>query len=302
MLCPSDHLDLGELRDFGLLADRLGYPDIAVGGFIVPGDGSSREFKTRGKESYAHGQGQGQAEEARPATGARQGRRTSSAAGSRAAAHAVRDRVSQIAKLEELEEYYPDTRIHSGSSGFALLETEVGIFRSLPYRAHLYFEVPLEGISPREQSGIVLEDRPLSTVPDVRAWALWDGGVLVRAYHQYPDYSICAFSPGQWCMDDGLKHYAHWCVCWLGKLLHLRLLDRWPGPQHCTAEVAVKRNKPDEYCRCGNPCLWRHCHMERDLARSPLELRVDAHRGQQAYLRELQQRAWPACPPWSRKG
>jgi hypothetical protein len=292
-----------ELGDFGRLCDRQQFPRIDVGGFIVPGDGLSGGSQTRGKEDGSHGERSGDvegAEEAGSAAGSRQGRRASATAGSSPTAHTLRDRVSRVVELEGLWEYYPDSRILRSSSGFAVLTTRVGIFHSLPHCARLYLEIPLDRIPTSRKTSGVPSATALSTVPDVRVWAVWEEGVLARSFHQYPDLSICAFMPRSWQLGDSLKDYTHWCVCWLAKSLHLELLDRWPGRQHCSAKVAVERNKPDEYCRCGGPHLWRDCHMETDLGSLPWELLIRAHAGEREYLKGLHIRGWSRKPPWER--
>ncbi len=213
--------------------------------------------------------------------------------------------MSDLLKLEELVEHYPATQALHRSSSFGLIRVPVGVFRSLPHRAHLFLEVPFDGPYSVPPFGpydcIVASYR--SYVPDVRAWALWEDGTIPRAFHGYPDGSMCAHMPSDWIWGrDPLHKLVDWCVVWLGKVLYLEFFDHWPGPHHCSANVRVKRSRPDDYCGCGgtDDMRWRDCHMAEDLGRSPYDLLMEEERGRTGYLWELQRRGWDPRPPWDR--
>jgi hypothetical protein len=287
-------LDLRELREFGAEADRLEQPSIGMGGFVIPRR-ESTPFQLSGEEDWIYeGLSGTRAEETGPATGPRQ-RPSAEAAASSSPAYALGHRVSEVLKLGELLDYHPDTAVVGGSPGFVLLSVPVGLFHTLPYRAHLVLEVPSgnpPSLANAYRGGFV---------PDVRVWAVWNHGVLIQSHHKYPDRSICAAMPGQWVWGrDPLHVYAEWCMCWIAKTLYMQCFDTWPGLQHAGADVRLRRNKPEEYCGCGHTKLrYRACCMQRDAVRSAYELYRKAVRERQLYLDELRASGRVATPPFA---
>lgn len=291
-------LDLSELEEFGRAADQLQQPALAEGGFLVPGGGSVGASSGR-KDSRSSDVGADtRAEEARSAAGSWQ-RRSAPSAASGEASYPVERGLSAVLKLEELFAWYPNTQWVNGSSSTALLLIPVGLFRTLPYRADLLLEIP--AYWPPWLMG-----RALQHVPFIRAWAFWSTGTAIRAHHEYPDQSICAYSPGDsllgirpdWMLGtDSIEDFVNFCACWMAKALHLQLLGRWPGLQHYPAAVRVIRAKPDEYCGCGRSRRYRDCCMTADLAMSP-EARVRQRtQAERDYLRELRRRQLCPYPP-----
>ena len=287
-------LDLSELREFGAEANRLEQPSIGVGGFVIPRR-ESTPFQLPGEKDWVYeGKPGTWAEKTGPATGPRQ-RPSAEAAASSSPAHALGHRVSEVLKLGELLDYHPDTAVVGGSPGFVLLSVPVGLFQTLPYRAHLLIEVPSR-TPPSLANGHMG-----GCVPDVRAWAVWNDGVLIQSHHKYPDRSICAAMPGQWVWGrDPLHVYAEWCMCWIAKTLYMQWFDTWPGLQHAGADVRLGRNKPDEYCGCGHTKLrYGACCMRRDAARSAYDRDQEAIRGRQLYLNELRTSGRVPSPPFT---
>lgn len=184
-------MHLHELHEFGEVADRRNCHAVEEGGYIVPGpDAPPTEFRRKEFQSHAAAR-QGQSE-ARPAAGSRQ-RPPAEAAASGPAGHPVEHLLGEVLKLEELYEYHPDARVLGISSSFIYMAVPVGLFRSLPYRAHLLLEIPT--IHP---ALLARERGPVVAVPDVRAWAYWSDGILITSHHTNPDLSICACMEGDW--------------------------------------------------------------------------------------------------------
>ena len=124
----------------------------------------------------------------RPTRGCREARPSTSRAGpsanqTGAPAHTFGHRLREALGLEELQLWYPSAAVPRRSSSLALLSARVGVIRSLPYRAQLVLEVPLNGpyrVSP-----------PLAAtggayVPDVRVWATWEDGVRPTQLSRLP--------------------------------------------------------------------------------------------------------------------
>ena len=206
-------------------------------------------------------------------------------------------RLSVLLRLEELEHWYPSSRIVRCSSGLALMSVDVGVIRSLPYRGRLLLEIPLD-----DPPGLIPFPEPTTPyVPMVRVWARWRDGVRPAGDHVYPDASICAYMPGEWIWArDPLHVLVDWYTSWLAKSLHLQFLNRWPGPQHCPAIVAIRRKMLDEFCRCGGPKQYRECHYPEDRQRSPYELVSEEWTAAAWYLWEVRRRGWARTPPWER--
>lgn len=304
-LLPND--SLAELRAFGAEAERLEYPSVDVGGFIIPGNGPAHPLGP-GKEYSAHGtertteQSAGRAasaqQEARSAAGPRQG---SPAAATRPTAHAVRSRLGLPAwlQLDELDGIHPEARMLSSSSSYAVIEVPVGLFRTLPYRARLTLEIPLSErarltrpLLPALPSTFEQPQGMPNTSPDVRAWAIWVGngrcGQPITSDHQMPDGCICACMPGQWVRGvHPLADYIGYCISWIGKVLHERELGFWPGPQHLVPAARMRRDRPDEFCGCTRLKRYRDCCMADDHAMSSFARWADRYAGRQRYLEEL---------------
>ena len=205
-------------------------------------------------------------------------------------------RLSDLLKLEELEQCYPSSSIVRCSSGFALMEIDVGVIRSLPYRGRLLLEIPLGN-----PCGPVPVPVGADFVPAVRVWARWQDGISPTADHMYPDSSLCTYMAGEWIWGrDPLHVLVEWSTCWLAKTLHLEFFNWWPGRQHCSPWVAVRRKMLDEYCRCGKAKRYQECHYPEDRQRMPYDLLREEWAGASAYLREVRRRGWPTMPPWAR--
>ena len=332
-------LDLEPLRAFGAAADVPDGPNIKMkkGGFIIPGRVPVPTSNPGKKDRYDHAEQQvGGLEEARPGSGLRKrahGRsetsgstgethRAAGKAGATGETHPTTGeagpttgetrattiatgaspqtlgrRLSVLLRLEELEHWYPSSRIVRCSSGLALMSVDVGVIRSLPYRGRLLLEIPLD-----DPPGLIPFPEPTTPyVPVVRVWASWRDGVRPAGDHVYPDASICAYMPGEWIWGrDPLHVLVDWYTSWLAKSLHLQFLNRWPGRQHCSARVAMRRKMLDEYCRCGGPKQYRECHYPEDCQRSPYELVSEEWRAASCYLWEVGRRGWATTPPWER--
>ncbi len=327
-------LDLEPLRAFGAVADVSDGPDIRMekGGFIRPRR-APVPTSIPGKEgSYYHATQQvGGLEEARSGSGLRErAHRRFETSGSigethRAAGEAqptsgdalsaigeaspttiatgsppqtLGRRLSELLRLEELEQWYPSSRVVRCSSGLALVSIDVGVIRSLPYRGRLLLEIPLD--DPHGPTPLLTEP---TFVPTVRVWANWNDGIRPVGDHVYPDASICAYMKGEWIWGrDPLHVLVDWCTCWLAKSLHLSFLNRWPGRQHCLANMAMRRGMLDEYCRCGGPRQYQECHYPKDRQRSSYELVLEEWAAASWYLWEVRRRGWATTPPWARSG
>lgn len=290
-------MELYELREFGALADRHGRHAIEEGGYIVPAP-DAPPTESRRKEFQSHAAARQGQSEARPAAGSRQ--RPPEATASGPAGHPVEHLLGEVLKLEELYEYHPDARILGISSSFFYMAVPVGLFRSLPYRAHLLLEIPLVRPDllawPRDRVMV-----PSVAVPDVRAWAYWSDGILITSHHTNPDLSICACMPDDW--RWGLKplhEYVEHCMVWIGKTLHTQLLGRWPGTQHYAPSVCLQRNPLDEYCHCGSDLQWAECHREEDLSTPAYSRILGEQRAHLRYLAKLRRQGRAVGPPTSR--
>lgn len=324
-------LDLEPLRAFGAVADVPDGPNVRIekGGFIVPrrappststrgskdryydatqqvsgldearpGSGSRKRAHRRLETSGSTGETHRAAGEAQPSTG--DALPTIGEAGPTIATgsppQTLGRQLSKLLRLEELEQWYPGAKIVRSSSGLALLSIDVGVIRSLPYRGRLLLEIPLD--DPHGPTPLSTE---LTFVPTVRVWANWNDGIRPVGDHVYPDASICAYMKGEWIWGrDPLHVLVDWCTCWLAKSLHLSLLHRWPGQQHCPAAVAMRRHMLDEYCRCGEPKQYQECHYPEDRKRSAYELVLEEWTAASRYLCEVRRRGWATTPPWVR--
>lgn len=286
---------------------------IDIGGFVVPGDGSSA-FQRPRIEEYSHAQRPtGSREEAGPAARSRQGP-SAEAAASGEAAHAVGTLKSAGVddwELEGLAEYYPDLRVVASTSSFVVARIAVGLFAAMDIQASIYFEIPR---SPwdgptcpwRVKTGpyeFDYEHGPPVTfarVPPIRSYARWLGGpahgMPVVSHHEYPDGSMCACMPFDWIRGrDRLLDYAAFCTLWVAKALHDRELDSYPGPQHTQPWVRVQRSL-QEFCGCGKQARYADCCWEEDHRLTPAELeemRASVHAGYFAALRQQRRARYP---------
>ncbi len=297
-------VDLRPLEAFGAEAERLGFPCIDVGGFIVPGNVPVHLFSS-GKEQHANDSARQPAvgfaarQEAGSATRSRQG--SSEAAATGATAHSVRPglELPEYLRLEELDYFHPEAELVSSSSSAAIIEIPVGLFRDLPYRARLTFEIPLItcqrlGHDPllELRSSLLPHLAMPNATPDVRAWAKWEGGCLagrtITSHHEYPDRCICACSEGEWLLGvHPFVDYVSYCISWIGKALHQREFGFWPGPQHCGPLARARRNRPNEYCGCGKELRYRDCCMIADEAKTLHQRWSDEYGARAHYLSEL---------------
>lgn len=308
---------LAVLRAFGEEAERLEYPCIDVGGFIVPGRGPAVS-DLPGEESNNHGRTAGAAwrgrparEEAGPAAWARQRPSSSQAAAPGASPHALEQRLNHLhLDLPGLVDYHPLARVTASTEEVVYFDIPVGLFREIPIRARLTLEVPLfsrERLSrPFVESRVTtppfelrLEPRLPTSVPDVRAWAVWEGGALhalrVVSHHRNPDTSICACLPHEWVRGvHPLRDYVAFCIVWIGKVLHERLLGFYPGRQHFGAFDRVRRDRVDEYCGCGSAQRYRDCCRDGDHRRTSFDRWREAMSARRQYLQEL---AWQGRTP-----
>ena len=312
---------MADLRRFAEEAERLEYPCIDVGGFIVPGPGPADPLNEPGKELENYGPAAGGAwrgeparEEAGPAAGARQRPAPPQAAAPGAPPHTVGHRLNHLnLDLPGLADYHPLARVTVSTAEAVFLDVPIGLFHELPIRARLTLEIPLVGRA--RLSRLHNETRlteppfefkrvmPLPTpVPDVRAWARWEGGALhgqrVESHHRYPDFSICACMTHEWVLGvHPLRDYVAFCALWIGKALHERLLGVYPGRQHYGPWHRVLRDRVNEYCGCGSERRYASCCRTSDRALSAFARWQDALAARRQYLTELRWQGRPAEPP-----
>lgn len=241
-----------ELRQFGEEAENDRFPIIDVGGVILPGESATFDIQPGEDWNSAEGQGTQTRSEARSAAGSRQGPPAEAASGE--AAHSVECELIDR-ELEELKRYHPQATEIFSSSSFVLQRIPVRLFSSLPHRATLVLEIPR--CASRQAWPIASRVR---MVPDVRAWAFWDGQSLIRSHHQLPDGSMCAYMPVQGLFGvTPLYQIVGMCICWIGKCLYNQAFDRWPGPQHYGPLEMRLRDRRDEFCGCGKKQRYAAC-------------------------------------------
>ena len=292
-----------ELRSFGAEADARKWPRIDIGGVILPGEDAQLTWRP-GAEDHSYAAFQERAGEGTRRSAARSWEgsqtQTAQAPAPSSAAHAVQCRVIE-ADLDELKEYHPKSVVSLSSSGFVHVGMPLTLFDSLPYRAHLLLEVPTLSRAERTSSVINpsgVRQLVMPLVPDVRAWAFWDDGIIARSHHQMPDLAICAAQPHDWMLGvHALYEYVDFCVLWLGKVLHQQFLGFWPGLQHYGRLAMRRRDRPSEYCGCGSTKRYGVCHRNTIQRMSLYDLHSEAMDGRLRYLAELRGQQRDAHPP-----
>lgn len=289
-----------ELREFGEQADRFDFPFIDVGGFIVPG-WDLAETDLPGKETDENASGQRATrweQSSRQKAGSQSGaRQRSPEAAPGAPAHTFDiELMTDGLDLPALVAYHPLARVTASTDLVAYLNIPLGLFRALPIGARLTLEVPHAPWAQRPRRW------PLPAVPDVRAWAVWEGGPwhgkLITSHHTYPDQGICACMIEQWIYGvHPLLNYVAFCTLWAAKALHERLLGLYPGTQHYPATVRVLRDRTSEYCGCGSPRRYGECCRATDLVQSPYCRSRDEYLGRRQYLVELERQGREPKPP-----
>lgn len=239
-----------------------------------------------------------------PGAGKREGR---AEAAPRSSAHAIR-RITREGKriLDGLRDYGSVELLVADSARFLIARLETRLFRTLPYRARLYLEVPtVERRELRERDSWVLVNRFVSApafVPDIRAWSVWVGGPrdgkIIQSHHAYPDQSMCVCMPTEWELGrDPLVEYADFCTMWIAKALHEMEFGSYPGRQHYPPRRRVERDRSNEYCGCGSQVSYHACHRPSDFALTPIQRLTDDLQGRHAYLTQLQmQERAPSIP------
>lgn len=237
--------------------------------------------------------------------------------------------------LEELEYWYPKLRVVFSSSRCIYVRTPLGLFAELPFRADLILEIPrpeaaawnkplgrgardfqsvCEGMMRHSTETIEHWQLTLSAcdlrpsvgserlVPWIRAWAHWRGGpchgMQIISHHRMPDLSICACRAHQWIRGvHSIIDYIGMCASWVGKVIHEQQLGVYPGPQHYPEWSRVERNRPDEYCGCGQLRRYRDCHLVEDRSTPEQALKLKERISRALYFRELRCRRLPAHLP-----
>jgi len=296
---------IAALCAFGLQAEALEYPCIDVGGFIVPGRDPAispqlpgMEFDEHGRSSRARAWGESPRQETGSKTGQRPRPASPQAAASGASTHTLEQRLStRNLDLSGLAEYHPLARVIASSETVEYLNIPIGLFHELPIHARLTLEVPL---TPRDR--LSRHSTMPTTVPDVRAWAVWEGGPmhgsLVISHHENPDHAICANIPGEWLLGvHPLRDYVAFCALWTAKALHELLIGFYPGLQHYPAYARVKRDRLSEYCGCGEARRYAECCRDCDHRRTSFDHWREAYFTRRAYMRELIWQARPLTAP-----
>lgn len=245
----------------GSQLDRLIFPRVKNGGFVVPRD-SAISLNHLGEEQYHEQQrqaGSSTQSRQRAGRGARQAGGCESAHGSRtpaAGAPVVGQYTGDelLAQLIEVRVAYPSVEIWEQQDGFWLYARShllPGLNRSVAF---------LVGVSNASRH--------------VRSWAFWTSGMVGASWigprhTNFPDGSVCAFEPkdGTWTFGDSLVTLLDLYTGWAFRHLHLELRDRWPGPQagHWAYE-RLHEIAADEHCPCGmSGRLYGECCQPKDL-------------------------------------
>ena len=106
-----------------------------------------------------------------------------------------------------------------------------------------------------------------------RGWAYWtysgQYSWMGRRHTNFPDGSICAFSPmeGVWSEGGNLVTLVDLYSVWALRQLHLELLGRWPGMQHSNSRFyRLMEFHDDELCSCEFGLRYVDCCKSRDRA------------------------------------
>lgn len=287
-------MSLRELELFAEEAEKSRFPLIDVGGVILPGESAAGAIQPG--EGKHGGERQRTQTRSEARSEARSRPRSPAEAASGAAARPVEcwliDR-----ELEELKRYHPQATVVFSSSSFVVQSLPIQLFSSLPYRATLILEIPRCERTRRVRpplAGPSFENpesanRPRAQfVPDVRAWAFWNGRDLIRSHHQLADGSMCAYMPGQGLLGvTHLYQIAGMCICWIAKCLCCQAFDRWPGPQHYGAFAMRLRDRPKEFCGCGGTRAYGCCHRAAVQATPIRDLLLASLGERMTYAREL---------------
>lgn len=318
------------LQAFGAAVERGEEILVGLDGVIVLGDTASTPMDPRQELSTDEPGNEGQ--EAGPTTGPGTRRRAPSAkAASCAPAHTLRtvghagrgDVAAQKADVlmrdvESLAKFYPDVEVTASSSRYVYLLLHADPFPEMNVGFQILLEVPArfesrlwgyeEAYSPvkwrtRTRAFHLRGNRVAPLVPSIRVWACWHGGLLhgspVRSHHQQPDGSLCVCMRCDWLPGlHPLLDFMNMSVLWTAKVLHERWLGPYPGPQHCTALVRRLRDRPQEFCGCGERKSYADCHRQEDFQRPLTELQRESDDTRQQYLNELVLECRPlAAPP-----
>ncbi len=317
------------LEAFGAAVERAEGILVGLDGVIVLGDTASTPMDPRQEHSTDEPGIEGQ--EAGPTTGPGTGRRASSAeAASCAPAHTLRaitvgrghvatalKDVVMMRDVESLVEFYPDVEVTASSARYLYLLLHANPFPESNVGFKILLEVPArlesrlwgyeDADSPlkwrtRTRVFHVRGNRVPPLVPTVRVWARWHGGPLhglpVRSHHQQPDGSLCVCMRCDWLPGlHPLLDFVNMSVLWAAKVLHECWLGRYPGPQHCTALVRRLRDRPQEFCGCGERKQYADCHRREDFQRPLADLQRESDDTRQQYLNELVLECRPVAAP-----
>lgn len=247
------------LREIGKGLDRHVFPEVHVGGVVMPSDVASGSL-TLGKEQE-NGESKAGRPEARPRTGAAGRERpadrprasgyASSVVGAGVPSQYGEDEVGA------LREEYPRTQLWHQKDGLWLI-VESALLKGLSEHAIFVLGVA-------------------SDIRLVRSWGFWGNLVgyptwIGPRHTNFPDGSICAFEQGDatWLFGDSLIKLVDLYSLWAVRQLYLAAFGRWPGHQavHHPYERLLEL-RADEHCGCGSSeRLYGECCLARDLARN----------------------------------
>lgn len=257
-----DSIGRSNLRRIGEELDRLSFPNVKNGGFVVPNEPAV--FSTLGKEQKnesaytgaAASRKQSPRSEAAHRRGSWSPRQTSPLVGA-----SLRARYED--ELDDVSRAYPGLLVWQTEHGLWLL-AKSGLLTD-SQRAAIF----LVGIS--------------FAVGTVRSWGFWAQTLaqpiwIGPRHTNFPDGSICAFDLGDqtWVAGDSLLELIDFYTLWAFRHLYLEEFGRWPGPQIVLHPYErVLELKPDEYCGCGRyGKLYGDCCQRGDLARNQIRQAV----------------------------
>lgn len=154
--------------------------------------------------------------------------------------------------LPELRLNYPGTRIW---------DDEIGLWAAVP-------SFPL---GPDGPQAYLIAGLPFEATPKRQCWGYWKRGRRLSwigpRHTNFPDASICAFDDlGAWRPTEGLSALFDIYSVWLACQLHLRVYERWPGPQHSiNSYYRLKEFREGELCSCDSGQAYFECHRPQDL-------------------------------------